>query len=90
MGTLQWVYIMQDSRQRLSVGISPSTKSAFSLYSNIDRKMLYLRAFTVLFDAVAHKHLLEDLSFQTLEYLCHRNKKTTKVWIDFLKESQHI
>ncbi|WP_139265152.1 hypothetical protein [Bacteroides ihuae] len=44
-------------------------------------EILYLRPFLIPFDALAHKHLLDDLSEETIQRFIRKNKEETNAYI---------
>ena len=69
---LTWVYIYVDTiSQELNIGF---TFNLYKRFGNADvlEKLIYSRSFSDPFDALAHKHLLDGL---TKESVVHRLKK---------------
>lgn len=73
----QWVYMAKDFSGRLIIGMAPEPGSLDELSRN-GKDIVYLRKFSCPLDAAAHKHLLDDLSTKTLEWLIRRYKRKTK------------
>ena len=65
---LCWVYIIEDGRRHITIGISEDIESKIRRLIN-GEKLTYLRHFLQPFDALAHKHLLEDLSAESVRAL---------------------
>jgi hypothetical protein len=73
-----WVYLLKDERGNFTTFLSSYLKRAISLIE-CKEKIVYIRPFTVPMDAVAHKHLLDDLSYDSLHRLVVRYKKQTEI-----------
>ena len=76
-----WVYIYKDGNSDLKVALTTSDHSIIS-YRHV--QILYLRPFTIPFDAVAHKHLLSILSKKTVLDWIDKYKEETKIWLKTL------
>jgi len=69
---LSWVYIFFDTGcLELNIGLTLDLPKRFSKLDALS-KLLYYRSFSDPFDALAHKHLLDSLS---KESVMHRIKK---------------
>jgi hypothetical protein len=73
-----WVYLLKDERGNFTTCLSSYLKRAFSLIE-CKGTIVYLRPFAAPMDAVAHKHLLDDLSYDSLHRLVVRYKTQTEV-----------
>ncbi|MBN2661628.1 MAG: hypothetical protein JXR54_10205 [Tannerellaceae bacterium] len=74
---IHWVYIMEDEQAGWRIGISANIdKVLFEMKP--DERVLYLHPFGSPFDGVAHKHLLDDLSKNTVRYLIKKQKVETE------------
>ncbi|MDD4149704.1 MAG: hypothetical protein PHE33_06715 [Bacteroidales bacterium] len=61
-----WVYILYNTMSKdLSIGLSLNLHKQFSRLNKVE-KMVYYRGYINSFDAVAHKHLLENLSDESI------------------------
>ena len=78
-----WVYIYKDGNNDLKVALTTSVHSILS-YRQLNMPILYLRPFTIPFDAVAHKQLLSILSKKTVLDWIDKHKEETKIWLKTL------
>ncbi|MBN1990152.1 MAG: hypothetical protein JW783_12190 [Bacteroidales bacterium] len=63
---LGWVYIIiNTSTQELSIGLTFNPSKRITRVTPAE-KVVYYRSFTNPFDALAHKHLLEELSRESI------------------------
>lgn len=74
---IYWVYIIKDGADRLTAGLS-SELCNFLIRDHF-HSVVYLRPFTIPIDAVAHKHLLDDLSLSSLWKLVRNNQEFTNM-----------
>ena len=75
-----WVYIYKDIKDDFVVGLSPIIDNSKSnLLASL--QVVYLRPFKIIFDAIAHKHLLDSLSTRTVSEWIDKHKKETKTWL---------
>ena len=56
-----WVYIYEDEKSSLRIALKTSDDNNLSNLL-LNKPIVYLRPFEIPFDAIAHKHLLDDLS----------------------------
>jgi len=69
---LSWVYIFLDKESmELNIGLTFNLPKRFSK-PDATEKLIYYRSFSDPFDALAHKHLLDSL---TIESVMHRIKQ---------------
>ena len=68
---MYWVYITEESDAGMTIGFS----------AEMDKM---LRSFPVPFDALAYKHLLEDLSLKTIRRFIRSHQAETKQYRDRL------
>ena len=73
----QWVYMEKDGSGRLIIGMTLEPDLPAKM-SRAGKDIVYLRKFSHPMDAAAHKHLLDDLSRETPEWLIRKYKRKTK------------
>ena len=66
MRTVYWVYIAENRRGGMTIGFSVAMSRTLIEVSMREETITYLRPFSVPLDGLANKHLLEDLSKDTL------------------------
>ncbi len=81
---MYWVYITEDSEAGITIGFSAEMDKTFLKLSASGKHLFYLRSFSVPFDALAHKHLLEDLSLKTIRRFIRNHREETKRCCDRL------
>lgn len=81
MRTVYWVYIAEDRKGGMTIGFSVAMSRTLIEVSMREETIKYLRPFSVPFDGLAHKHLLGDLSKDTLRDLVRRNWKRSKSYL---------
>ena len=74
-----WVYIYKYEGDDLKIALSSNIDSILNLKPK--GKVVYLRPFEFPFDALAHKHLLEDLSKESVLCWIKKHHKDTDVWL---------
>lgn len=73
-----WVQIYEDEKGDLSIALVTSVEKALSSLSpNVS--IVYLRPFEIPFDALAHKHLLDSLSKDSVSNWIDKHKEETKI-----------
>ena len=77
---MYWVYITEDRESGITIGFSTETEMDKTLFelSRRGATLSYLRSFSIPFDALAHKHLLEDLSPVTIRRFMRSHREETK------------
>ena len=75
---MYWVYITEDSESGITIGFSTEMDKTFLELSRRGTTLSYLRSFSTPFDALAHKHLLEDLSPRTIRRFMRSHREETK------------
>ena len=82
---MHWVYIYEDGENDLRLALSTDVGT---IISNLKTKMriVYLRQFELPFDALAHKHLLEDLSRKSALHWINKHKEETEIWLRISRE----
>ena len=80
----QWVYIYEDSLGQLAIALTMDIRQSLSVLTPFSKQICYLRPFNVPLDALAHKHLLDDLSYVSLKHLIRKNKYQTACWLDMI------
>lgn len=81
-----WVYILRNETGEITIGFSVDMDEKFTEISMRKEKLSYLRPFKEPFDGLAHKHLLDSLSQETISLLVRRNREQTEIYKEvFLK-----
>ena len=81
-----WVYILRNETGEITIGFSVDMDEKFTEISMRKEKLYYLRPFKEPFDGLAHKHLLDSLSKDTINLLVRRNREQTEIYKEvFLK-----
>ena len=81
-----WVYILRNESGEFIIGFSVDMDEKFTEISMRKEKLYYLRPFEEPFDGLAHKHLLDSLSQETISLLVRRNREQTEIYKEvFLK-----
>ena len=81
-----WVYILRNESGEITIGFSLEMDKKFIEISTRKGKLSYLRPFEEPFDGLAHKHLLDSLSQETISLLVRRNREQTEIYKEvFLK-----
>jgi len=81
-----WVYILRNESGEITIGSSLDMDKKFTEISTRKEKLSYLRPFEKPFDGLAHKHLLDSLSKDTINLLVRRNREQTEIYKEvFLK-----
>ena len=81
-----WVYILRNESGEITIGFSVDMDEKFTEISMRKEKLSYLRPFEEPFDGLAHKHLLDSLSKDTINLLVRRNREQTEIYKEvFLK-----
>lgn len=76
-----WVYIYEDEKGCLKIALStPVGNIKLNRQSNMS--IVYLRPFEIPFDAIAHKHLLDNLSKESVLDWIYKHKEKTEVWLN--------
>ena len=82
-----WVFIVKDGQGALRTGLTVDFELNFSTMEQ-ENQVVYLRAFAIPFDAVAHKHLIDDLSPETVAHLINRHKRDTGMQLSFFESKR--
>ena len=80
-----WVYIYGNEKGNLKIGLSATVDNMASILLPKVR-ILYLRPFELPFDAIAHKHLLGDLSKESVLSYINKHKHQTEAWLHVTHE----
>ena len=81
-----WVYILRNETGEIIIGFSVDMDEKFTEIATRKEKLSYLRPFEEPFDGLAHKHLLDSLSQETISLLVQRNREQTEIYKEvFLK-----
>ena len=75
-----WVYILRNESGEITIGFSIDMDEKFTEISMRKEKLYYLRPFEEPFDGLAHKHLLDSLSKDTINLLVRRNRERTEIY----------
>ena len=83
-----WVYIVKNEQDEIIIGFSLEMDKKFTEISMRKEKLYYLRPFEEPFDGLAHKHLLDSLSKDTINLLVQRNREQTEIYKEVFRKTQ--
>ena len=83
-----WVYILRNESGEITIGFSVDMDEKFTEISMRKEKLSYLRPFEKPFDGLAHKHLLDSLSKDTINHLVRRNREQTEIYKEVFRKTQ--
>ena len=83
-----WVYILRNESGEITIGFSIDMDEKFTEISMRKEKLYYLRPFEEPFDGLAHKHLLDSLSKDTINLLVQRNRERTEIYKEVFRKTQ--
>ena len=83
-----WVYILRNKTGEITIGFSLDMDKKFTEISTRKEKLYYLRPFEEPFDGLAHKHLLDSLSKDTINLLVRRNRERTEIYKEVFRKMQ--
>ena len=83
-----WVYILRNETGEIMIGFSLEMDKKFIEISTRKGKLSYLRPFEEPFDGLAHKHLLDSLSKDTISLLVQRNREQTEIYKEVFRKTQ--
>ena len=83
-----WVYIVKNEQDEIIIGFSFEMDKKFTEISMRKEKLYYLRPFEEPFDGLAHKHLLDSLSKDTINLLVRRNRERTEIYKEVFRKMQ--
>ena len=83
-----WVYILRNESGEFIIGFSLDMDKKFTEISMRKEKLYYLRPFEEPFDGLAHKHLLDSLSKDTINLLVRRNREQTEIYKEVFRKTQ--
>ena len=83
-----WVYILRNETGEIIIGFSVDMDEKFTEISTRKEKLYYLRPFEEPFDGLAHKHLLDSLSKETISLLVQRNRERTEIYKEVFQRTQ--
>ena len=83
-----WVYILRNESGEITIGFSVDMDERFTEISMRKEKLYYLRPFEEPFDGLAHKHLLDSLSQNTINLLVRRNRERTEIYKEVFRKTQ--
>ena len=83
-----WVYILRNETGDVIIGFSLDMDKKFTEISMRKEKLYYLRPFEEPFDGLAHKHLLDSLSKDTINLLVRRNREQTEIYKEVFRKTQ--
>ena len=75
-----WVCIYEDEKGSLRITLKTSDDNNTS-NRQLDESIVYLRPFEIPFDAIAHKHLLDELSKRSVKDWIDKHKAETIIWL---------
>lgn len=82
-----WVYILRNETGEFIIGFSLDMDKKFTEISTRKEKLYYLRPFEEPFDGLAHKHLLDSLSKDTINLLIQRNWEQTEIYKEVFRQA---
>ena len=82
-----WVYILRNESGEITIGFSLDMDKKFTEISTRKEKLYYLRPFEEPFDGLAHKHLLDSLSKDTINLLVRRNREQTEIYKEVFRQA---
>ena len=82
-----WVYILRNKTGEITIGFSVDMDEKFTEISTRKEKLYYLRPFEEPFDGLAHKHLLDSLSKDTINLLIQRNWEQTEIYKEVFRQA---
>ena len=82
-----WVYILRNETGEITIGFSVDMDEKFTEISMRKEKLYYLRAFEEPFDGLAHKHLLDSLSIDTINHLVRRSREQTETYKEVFRKT---
>ena len=83
-----WVYILRNESGEITIGFSFDMDEKFTEIATRKEKLSYLRPFEEPFDGLAHKHLLDSLSKDTINLLVQRNRDQTEIYKEVFQKTQ--
>ena len=83
-----WVYILRNETREIIIGFSLEMDETFTEIATRKEKLYYLRPFEEPFDGLAHKHLLDSLSKDTINLLVRRNREQTEIYKEVFQKTQ--
>lgn len=81
---IHWVYIKESKEYVLTIGLCSNIDGKV-ISLDRDERLVYLRPFRVVFDAAAHKHLLDVLSTETIRGIIEGQRETTQLMLRTMK-----
>ena len=82
-----WVYILRNETGEIIIGFSVDMDEKFTEIATRKEKLSYLRPFEEPFDGLAHKHLLDSLSKDTINLLIQRNWEQTEIYKEVFRQA---
>ena len=82
-----WVYILRNESGEITIGFSLEMDETFTEIATRKEKLYYLRPFEEPFDGLAHKHLLDSLSQETISLLVRRNREQTEIYKEVFRQA---
>ena len=83
-----WVYIVKNEQDEIIIGFSLEMDETFTEIATRKEKLYYLRPFEEPFDGLAHKHLLDSLSKDTINLLVRRNREQTEIYKEVFRKAR--
>lgn len=75
-----WVYIYEYIKGDYKIALSTSD-DVFTSIKQLNLSIVYLCPFKIVFDALAHKNLLDSLSTKTVLDWIDKHSEETKAWL---------
>ncbi len=82
-----WVYILRNETGEIIIGFSVDMDEKFIEIGTRKETLSYLRPFGDPFDGLAHKHLLDSLSKDTINLLVQRNRERTEIYKEVFRKT---
>ena len=82
-----WVYILRNESGEFIIGFSLEMDKKFTEIAMRKGMLSYLRPFEEPFDGLAHKHLLDSLSKDTINHLVRRNREQTETYKESFRKT---
>jgi hypothetical protein len=89
MQITQWVYVFESVEGWLTIGLTSYVDKCLTDAREKNEQILYLCPFNTPFDAVAHKHLLDDISQESVKNYIRAQKERTQVWVSIVNDAMN-
>ncbi len=84
-----WVYIVKNEKGDIVIGFSVDMDKKFTEISMRKERLFYLHPFEKPFDGLAHKHLLDSLSEDTISHIVQHHHEQTETYKHALSSLQN-